>query len=48
MLVLRVNSDDNEFLDVKWFEGEQVPAATENIEELKEPDEEVFDDSGSD
>ena len=48
MLVLRVNSDDNELLDVKWFEGEQVPAAIENIEELKEPDEEVFDDSGSD
>ena len=41
-------SDDNEFLDIKWFEGKQVPAAIENIEELENSDEEVIDDGHSD
>ena len=41
-------SDDHEFLDIKWFEGEQVPAAVENIVELEESDEEVINDSDSD
>ena len=41
-------SDDTEFLDIKWFEGEQVPAAITNIEELENSDEEVIDDSDSD
>ena len=40
-------SDDNEFLDIKWFEGEQVPAAIENIVELENSDQEVIDDSNS-
>ena len=39
---------DDEFLDIKWFEGEQVPTAIENIEELKNSDEEVIDYSDSD
>ena len=40
-------SDDDEFLDIKWFQGEQVPAAIKNIEELEESDEEVINDSHS-
>ena len=40
-------SDDNEFLDIKWFEGEQVTTAIKNIEELENSDEEVIDDSDS-
>ena len=41
-------SDDNKSLDVKWFEGEQVSAAIENIDELEESDGEVISDSDSD
>ena len=41
-------SEDNEFLDFEWFEGEQVPVAIKNIKELEESDEEVIDDSDSD
>lgn len=35
-------------MDVKWFEGEQVSAAIENIDELEESDEEVISDSDCD
>ena len=35
-------------MDVKWFEGEQVSAAIENIDELEESDAEVISDSDSD
>ena len=41
-------SDDNVFLDIKWFKGEQVPAAIQNIEELEESNQEVINDSNSD
>ena len=35
-------------MDVKWFEGEQVSEAIENIDELEESDGEVISDSDSD
>ena len=41
-------SDDNVFLDIKWFKVEQVPAAIQNIEELEESNQEVINDSNSD
>ena len=41
-------SDDNEFLYVKWFEGQQVSVAIENTQELEESDDQVIDDSDSD
>ena len=35
-------SDDNEFLDVKWHEGEHVLTAIKNNEELEDLDEKVI------
>ena len=36
------------FLDIRWFEGEQVPGAIKNTEELRESGEEMIDDSDDD